>query len=178
MTSMPSHHADASAVQAPAMRPVEDPTERAHRVLLVGSNGGHLAQMITLRYWWADHDRAFVTFEGEDSTTLLEDERTYWAYSPTTRNIPNLIRNLGLAWRVLRRERPDVIVSTGAGVAVPFFFLGKLFGCRTVFVEVYDRVGSATLTGRLTRPVTDLLLLQWEEQRQVYGRGEVVGPLL
>jgi UDP-N-acetylglucosamine:LPS N-acetylglucosamine transferase len=118
-----------------------------------------------------------VTFDGADADSLLQGETIYWAHHPTTRNIPNLFRNLALSVRVLRRERPGLIVSTGAGLAVPFLWVGRLLGARTVFLEVYDRVDSATLTGRLCRPVTDLLLLQWEEQRRAYGRGEVIGPL-
>nr|MBA2575500.1 UDP-N-acetylglucosamine--LPS N-acetylglucosamine transferase [Euzebyaceae bacterium] len=76
------------------------------------------------------------------------------------------------------RERPDVIVSNGAGVAFPFFVLGRLLGIRTVYIEVYDRIDSATLTGRLCYPLSDLFLLQWEEQRQQYRKGQVVGRLL
>ena len=73
-----------------------------------------------------------------------------------------------LAIRVLRAERPDVIVSTGAAVAVPFFYIGKLMGSKCVYVEVFDRVDSATLTGRLVRRVSDLFVVQWEEQLNVY----------
>ena len=49
--------------------------------------------------------------------------------------------------RTLRRERPDILVSNGAGLAVPFFWIGKLvFGCRTVYIEVYDRIDSPTFS--------------------------------
>ena len=61
--------------------------------------------------------------------------------------MPNLVRNTVLALRVLRRDRPDVIVSSGAGVAVPFFVLGRLLGVPTVYLEVFDRIDCATLTG-------------------------------
>jgi hypothetical protein len=53
-----------------------------------------------------------------------------------------------------------------------------LFGARTIYVEVFDRIDSATMTGRLCAPFADRFLLQWEEQRAVYPKGEVVGPLL
>jgi UDP-N-acetylglucosamine:LPS N-acetylglucosamine transferase len=104
--------------------------------------------------------------------------RVAWAHHPTTRNIPNLVRNAGLAFRLLRKAKPSVIVSTGAGVAVPFFVLGWLRGIPTVYLEVYDRVDSPTLTGRLCRPFTRLFLVQWEEQRKFYPGSVVVGPLL
>lgn len=101
-------------------------------VLLVGSSGGHLAQLLALRAWWGDRDRAWVTFPTPDAKSQLPGERVAWARYPTTRNIPNLIRNTGLALRLLRVAKPSVIVSTGAGVAVPFFVLGWLRGIPTV----------------------------------------------
>ena len=102
----------------------------AHRVLLVCSTGGHLAQMHRLRPWWESHERVWVTFDRPDAQSLLAGEQTVWAYEPTTRNLWNLLRNTILAVQVLRRERPEVIVSNGAGVAVPFFVLARLLGCR------------------------------------------------
>lgn len=147
-------------------------------VLLVGSSGGHLAQLLALRSWWGDRDREWVTFPTPDATSQLRGERVAWAYYPTTRNVPNLARNTGLAFRLLRRTKPSVIVSTGAGVAVPFFVLGWLSRIPTVYLEVYDRIDSPTLTGRLCRPFARLFLVQWEEQRKFYPGSVVVGPLL
>ena len=147
-------------------------------VLLVGSSGGHLAQLIALRSWWGDRARAWVTFPTPDAKSQLPGEDVTWAHYPTTRNVPNLVRNLGLAWKLLRRQRPSVIVSTGAGVAVPFFVLAWLRGIPTVYLEVYDRIDSPTLTGKLCRPFTRLFLVQWEEQRRFYPGSVVVGPLL
>jgi len=109
---------------------------------------------------------------------MLKEEKKYWAYYPTTRNLWNLIRNTILAWRILRKEKPDIIVSTGAGVAVPFFWLGKLFGAKTIFIEVYDRIDSPTLTGKLVYPVTNRFLLQWESQKKFYPKGIVIGEML
>jgi UDP-N-acetylglucosamine:LPS N-acetylglucosamine transferase len=147
-------------------------------VLLVCSTGGHLAQLLCLRPWWGAHDRAWVTFDRADARSHLASERTWWAHHPTTRNLPHAVRNLVLARRVLRDERPDVIVSNGAGVAVPFFLLARRMGIPTVYVEVFDRVDSPTLTGRMCRPFTDLFCVQWAEQQAFYPRSVVIGPLL
>ncbi len=148
------------------------------KVLLVCSAGGHLTQLYRLKPWWSEHERMWVTFEKADACSLLADEQVTWAFHPTTRNIPNLVRNLVLALRLLPKYRPDVIVSSGAGVALPFFVLGKLLRRRTVYLEVYDRIDSGTLTGRLVYPIADLFLLQWDEQRRRYPKGTVVGQLL
>jgi UDP-N-acetylglucosamine:LPS N-acetylglucosamine transferase len=120
------------------------------------------------------HDRKWVTFEKLDSQSLLAGESVTWAHHPTTRNLRNLARNLGLAWRLLRSYRPDLVVSSGAGVAFPFFLLARLFGRKTVYVEVYDRIDSAIMTGRLCYPLSNLFLLQ----RHIYPKGIVIGSLL
>ena len=154
-----------------------NPEPRAH-VLLVGSSGGHLAQMIRLRGWWEDHERTWVTFALPDARSLLADETVIWAHHPTTRNIPNLLRNLVLALRETRRIRPDIVVSTGAGVAVPFFVVARALRIPTVYVEVFDRIDSPTLTGRLCRPFTTRFCVQWPEQQSLYKDSIVIGPLL
>ena len=100
-----------------------------------------------------------------------------WAYHPTTRHLGNLVRNAFLAWRTVRTFKPDVVVSNGAGVALPFFLVARLLGVRTAYFEVYDRIDSATLTGRLCKPFTDAFLLQWDEQRRVYPEATVIGRL-
>ena len=148
------------------------------RILLVSSSGGHLLQLHRLDGWWRNHQRLWVTFDTVDAVSMLEAEDTVWAFRPTTRNLPNLLRNTLLAWRVLRRFRPTVVVSTGAGVAVPFFVLARLLRIKTVYVEVYDRIELPTLTGRLCYPFSNLFLLQWEEQQRFYPKGQLIGRLL
>ncbi len=147
-------------------------------IALVGSSGGHLTQLLALRSWWEAESRFWVTFDTADAVEALKEERTFWCYHPTNRNAWNLVRNTVLALRILLRERPALIISTGAAVAVPFFYLGRLFGARTVFIEVVDRVDTATLTGRLVRRVSDEILVQWPEQLALYPSATVVGRLM
>ena len=148
------------------------------KAVLVCSSGGHLAQLHRLQPWWSAHERIWVTFATADATSLLADEETVWAAHPTTRNLPNALRNLRLAWRVLRSKRPDVVVSDGAGVAVPFFLIAKVLGISTVYLEVVDRIDTRTLTGRLVYPIADVFCVQWPEQVRLYPRAVEVGALL
>lgn len=148
------------------------------RVLLVCSSGGHLTQLHNLAPWWTQRHRRWVTFGTPDAVSLLKGEAVTWAFHPTTRNAPNAARNLRLAWTVVREYAPDLVVSSGAGVAVPFFVVARALGVRTAYVEVYDRIDLPTLTGRLCYPITDVFALQWDSQRRFYPRGHVVGRLL
>ncbi len=148
------------------------------KLLLVCSSGGHLAQLAALGPWSQGHRRRWVCFDTPDAISILAGEDVLWAHHPTTRNVPNLLRNSVLALRELVRRRPDVVISTGAGVAVPFFVVAKLLRIPTLFLEVYDRIDSPTLTGRLVRPFSDAVLVQWEEQRTLYRGADVVGCVL
>ena len=156
----------------------QSPENRTRHVYLVGASGGHLAQLHALRPWWSSWRRTWVTFHTQDAVSLLDDEPVYWAHAPTTRNIPNLVRNTFLALRLLVADRPDLVVSTGAGVALPFFVLARLLGVPTAYIEVYDRIETASLTARLCRPFTSLLCVQWDEQRRFFPNAHVIGPLL
>ena len=101
----------------------------------------------------------------------------YPCYYPTNRNIKNLIKNIGVAWKVLRKEKPDVIISSGAAVAVPFFYLGKLFGKKLIYIEVFDRIDKPTMTGKMVYPIVDKFIVQWEEQKEVYKKAINLGSI-
>jgi len=147
------------------------------KICLVGSSGGHLTHLYMLKPFWQDKKRCWVTFDKDDAKSLLQGEQMYPCYYPTNRNIKNLIRNTVVAWKVLRKEKPDLIISSGAAVAVPFFYLGKLFGMKTVYIEVFDRINASTLTGKLVYPITDLFIVQWEEMKQVYPKAINLGSI-
>jgi UDP-N-acetylglucosamine:LPS N-acetylglucosamine transferase len=141
------------------------------QLLLVSSTGGHLLQLLALRDAWEGFGRTWVTFEASDSRVLLADEDdVVWAHSPTNRNVPNLLRNIGLAVRVVRRVRPRVILTTGAGVAVPFVWVGRLLGAKVVYVESLTRIDRPSLSYRLVRPCVGRTYVQWPElERELPG---------
>lgn len=147
------------------------------KVCLVGSSGGHLTHLYLLKPFWQDKERFWVTFDKEDARSILNDEKKYFCYFPTNRNLKNLIKNTVLAYQILKKERPDIIISSGAAVAVPFFYLGKLFGAKTLYIEVFDRIDAPTLTGKLVYPVTDKFIVQWEEMKKVYPKAINLGSI-
>ena len=151
---------------------------RTGPALLVSTQGGHLAHLLALRAWWEGRERLWVCPDTPDVVDRLAGERVVRCYSPTTRNLPNLLRNSVLAVRLLRRERPSLVLSAGAGVAVPFFVAAWLLRIPTVFIEVYDRVDTPTLTGRLCGPFTTRRIVQWQSQLEFYPDARLVGPLL
>lgn len=144
-------------------------------VLLVCSSGGHLLQLSSLGGAWAGRRRLWVTFDKSDAHSLLAGERAVFAHGPTNRNVPNLLRNLALAWRVVRRRRPRAIVTTGAGVAVPFCWIGRLWGARIIYIESFTRIDSPSLSCRLIRPVAERVYVQWPELTGALPEARYVG---
>ena len=147
------------------------------KIALVGSSGGNLAHLYLLKKFWENEDRFWVTFDKTDAKSILKEERFYPCYYPTNRNVKNTIKNTILAFKILRKEKPDLIISSGAAVAVPFFWLGKLFGAKTVYIEIFDRIDKPTLTGKLVYPVTDKFIVQWEELKKVYPKAINLGGI-
>jgi beta-1,4-N-acetylglucosaminyltransferase len=148
------------------------------KLLLVCSTGGHLLQMMRLRAAWESHERVWVTFEGVDARTLLSGERIVIAHGPTNRNLPNLWRNLWLARRILGEERPDVVLSTGAGVAVPFLWFAHRFGAHGIHCDSITFSESLSVSARLVRPFVDRLLVQWPGLSGKRRKAEYWGSVL
>jgi beta-1,4-N-acetylglucosaminyltransferase len=145
--------------------------------MLVCNPGGHLMQMLALKSAWEDLPRVWVTLRAADSEALLRGEAAIFAHAPTERSITNLLRNLWLSVGVVRRHRPDVLLSTGGGVTVPLFVIGKLIGARLIYVESLTRVNAPSLSGRLVYPFVDRFFVQWPEAA-TRPRMEFVGGLL
>lgn len=147
-------------------------------VLLVCSSGGHLMQLVALREAYADLPRVWVTFDKPDAASLLADEQVHFAHGPTNRSLKRFAQNLWLARRLLRRIRPAAIVTTGAGVAVPFAWLGRLQRIPVVYVESLTRIHELSLSGRMIRPVASQFYVQWPELAEADARNRYAGHLL
>ena len=148
------------------------------KILLVGSSGGHLTHLWLLKDFWSKHERAWVTFDKEDATSLLKDEKMYKCFYPTNKNIKNLIKNYKLAKKILREEKPDLIISSGAGAAIPYFLLGKRYGAKRVFIEVFDRIDNPTLSGKICYRFCDLFITQWPEQKKNFKKSVCIGGII
>ncbi len=147
---------------------------RLVRICVVSSVGGHLDEVMQLYPTICRHEHFFVVnAEGalpkaiEDRTIRIVHSERDW----------KLLVNLWEAARILRARRPDVIVSCGAGPAVPFALVGKALGIKVVFVETFAAVERPTLTGRLMYRLADLFVYQWKPLARAYPKGVYGGSI-
>jgi beta-1,4-N-acetylglucosaminyltransferase len=145
--------------------------------LLVASGGGHLAELHELCAARAERPRWWVTHDSVQARELLADEAAVFVHGPSNRSLVSLLRNLVAAWALLWSARPAAVITTGAGVAVPFCYLGRLIGAKVIYVESFARVDELSLTGRLVLPVAHDCFVQWPELAARHRRARYAGSI-
>ena len=146
---------------------------------LITSKGGHLYQLIQLKPFWKRYKRFWVTDQGLDTDYFLKNEKKYFGFFPDSRNAINAVKNLFLAIKILKMEKPNILLSDGAGIAIPFFIIGKLFfKTKLIFIEPYDFIQYPSLTGRIVYNFVDLFLIQHDFQKKWYPKAKYWGSLL
>ena len=104
-------------------------------------------------------------------------DRSGAVVGPSNRSIKALLINTWRALKILPKEKPDLIISSGAAPAIPFFWIGKLMGAKTIYIEVFDRIDASTIAGKLCYPVADKFIVEWEEMKKVYPKAVNLGSI-
>jgi beta-1,4-N-acetylglucosaminyltransferase len=145
------------------------------KIGIVSSCGGHLTEVRALRSIYEKYDYFYVVNEKIALPPEME-KRTYFIVH-SERDWKFLV-NLWEAWKILRKERPKLLLSTGAGPIVPFALVGKLLGIRTLYIEIGTQVTQPSVTGRIMYRLADRFFYQWEQLRQFFPNGVCGGTLL
>lgn len=119
-------------------------------------------------HFYVLNDKAILPHDMLGRTQFIRHSERDWLF----------VLNLLEAWRILRSEKPNLILSTGAGPVVPFALVGKLFGIPTIFVETFTRVTRPSLTGRIMYRLADRFFYQWKGLKHFFPRATYGGPLI
>ena len=141
--------------------------EDKKKIALICSHGGYLTETLYLLEAFLGHEIFFITYE--DFRTNNIDYDTY------------LLENIGInplkmskaflqISKILYKEKPDMVVSTGTEIAIPAFIISKFLKINTIFIESWCRVKTKSATGRILYPFSDLFLVQWPELLEKYGK--------
>jgi UDP-N-acetylglucosamine:LPS N-acetylglucosamine transferase len=112
------------------------------------------------------HEVFFITYEGIRSAEL---EKKY-TMKNLGQNIFRFILCIPRIFNILIREKPDIVISTGSEIAIPVFYIARLLGIRTMFIESLCRVKEPSVTGKIVYPVSNVFLVQWKSLLSVYGK--------
>lgn len=149
--------------------------QRDLKICLAASSGGHLTQLLTTQEAWRDYPQFFVTTTDLVQKKLSAYGNVYCVGESNRQHLWRVISAFFRCMRVLLRERPDVVISTGASVGCICCFLGKLLGARVVWMDSITNVTQLSLSGRMVRPIANLFLVQWPELVHKYPGVEYVG---
>lgn len=145
---------------------------------IVTSKGGHFVQISQLKSILNKYKILWIIasniYNGLDCQT-----NKYYVFNSDSRNLVNLIKNIFLAFRIFSLNKIKVLISSGAGIAIPFFLIGKIFyRTRLIYIESYDFVAYPSLTGRIIYNIADLFLVQHKKQLKWYPKAKYWGSLL
>jgi UDP-N-acetylglucosamine:LPS N-acetylglucosamine transferase len=148
------------------------------KVCLAASAGGHLSQLRKVASAWSGMSTFWVTSGRMVGGSLGENAMVY-AVGECNRQHPlRLMAVLYRCIRVILKEKPDIVISTGAAPGCLMCLLGKLRGAKVVWLDSVTNVDRPSLSGRLVRPFADLFLVQWPELVKDYPNGEYVGAVV
>lgn len=155
---------------------VEESQRNGPKVCFVSTTGGHLAQLEMLANSLRDYRSYVVTVRSSQTYGALGG-LAHYEIRQVLRNPANFLVNVLQSLRVYLEERPDAVITTGAGDALPTVFLAAILGSQVVFVESLARVNRPSMFGRMVHRWCDLVLVQWPELLRAYPRGILVSPL-
>jgi UDP-N-acetylglucosamine:LPS N-acetylglucosamine transferase len=148
------------------------------KICITCSAGGHLVEALQILPILKKQDIFFFTFIAPHLEKTLKKFRVYYVENPV-RNPVLLIKLFLKSLFILFKEKPDVIISTGANVTVFVSILGKaFFKSKLIYVECAAQVFKPSLTGRILYYFSDLFFVQWKSLLKCYGKKAIYGGLL
>jgi len=140
------------------------------KICISCSAGGHLIEALQLEEAYKNYEHFFITFRQEGVVDELKNEKFYFLIDPK-RNVLLFFKCIFETLNILLKERPNVIISTGAGVAIPSIIIGKiLLRSKIIFVESFTRIHQPSLSGKIAYFFSDLFFVQWKQLLKKYGK--------
>ncbi|QPJ84747.1 polysaccharide biosynthesis protein [Sarcina sp. JB2] len=140
------------------------------KVCFIASSGGHFEQLMMLKPLMEKHD-SFIVTEKTKYSVSNSKFNTYYLKQVNRREFKflfNMIINSFKSIIIFIKEKPEVVISTGALATIPICLISKIFKRKIIFIESFAKVNSPTLTGKLVYKFADRFYVQWEEMKEFY----------
>ena len=147
------------------------------KIIMVASSGGHLEEALALKPLMERYETVLITEKTDYKVNCWQD-KLYLMPQVNRKEFKSLVQYFFSLFKTLWifiKEKPDVVLSTGAMIAFPSLALGKILRKKVIFIECMFNVDAPTLTGKLTYKFADLFIVQWEEMLQVYPNAVLGG---
>jgi UDP-N-acetylglucosamine--N-acetylmuramyl-(pentapeptide) pyrophosphoryl-undecaprenol N-acetylglucosamine transferase len=150
------------------------------KICLTANSGGHLNQLLQLKSFYKNHDYFFVTDKNAFSQELAKKELVYFVEKFIFKEIISKfqfikpVKNIFKSFVIFLKERPDIIITTGAGTAFGMWLFGKFFK-KTIFIESIARTNAPSTFGKQIGFRSDKVFVQWRNMMQYYNDAVYAG---
>ncbi len=153
------------------------PMTKKKKVALVSSHGGHLTEMLCLSDVFEGYETFHITY---NATTPSMLRNCHFLSNKWFKNPLYFFPTLFTILKIMQKEKPEIIFSTGAEIAVPVFWIAKIFtNSRLIYMECSAQVTTPSMTGKALYNISDIFLVQWEPLLEKYGtKAKYCGSLI
>lgn len=158
---------------------IKDIFKKKNKVMLVCNKGGHYSELMCLESYWEGICKPWMVSDNRDACLDFGNKYVeFEAFNYSRKKFRSFFGNCRYALKLCKKIKPDYVISTGAGIAVPLMLAAKLFGAKLIFIESRARVYSKSKSGCILYPFCDSFLVQWPEMLSVYGPKAEYSPIL
>ncbi|MEH7583579.1 PssD/Cps14F family polysaccharide biosynthesis glycosyltransferase [Priestia megaterium] len=153
--------------------------QKKKKVCLISSSGGHLEQIKQLKEVATRYDYFYVVTRTK-ATEAMKQKKYIVSDLIRTNKFISCVRMTKMMieqFGIFLKERPDVIITTGAAVAIPMCVIGKIFKRKVIYIESFARINTPNKTGQLIYRFADLFIIQWEELEKHYPKAVYGGSI-
>lgn len=149
------------------------------KICFASSSGGHWEELLCLKELAEKYESFFITEQGgQAQDSALKNVYVLPQINRHENNFTiHFIQLFFEANKIINKEKPNIVISTGALVAFPFCILVKLRGGKVIYIESFARVENSSMTGKLVYRFADLFLVQWKSMLKVYPKAKYVGGI-
>lgn len=149
------------------------------KICFAASSGGHFEQILMLKPLMEKYDSFLIT-EKTAYSTSVKNQRMYFLKQVNRKEltfIPRMIGNYVRSHKIYRKEKPDVVITTGVLAMIPICLIAKFHKRKIIYIESFAKVTTGTLTGKLMYKFADQFYVQWEEMKKVYPNAIYLGGI-
>lgn len=149
------------------------------KICFAASSGGHFEQLMCLEPLMQKYD-SFILTERTEYSINVKEHKVYYVSQINRKEKgwkKNLVSIFGQTLRIVRKEKPNVVICTGVLTMIPMCLLCKLWGGKLIYIESYAKVNSPTETGKLLYRFADQFYVQWETMLKFYPKAKCIGGI-
>jgi len=143
-----------------------------NKIIGISSAGGHLLELMKSIPSSYEKEVVYVTYKNALTRDTLKNKNHFFIIDPHISKLKyciNFLQSLFLFMRI----RPKIIISSGAGIAIPFLLISSFFKAKIIFVETGARISYPSKTGKFIYKYSDLFIIQYKSLLKYYPDSKV-----